>query len=43
MRRMKSLTAIAIHTGGAGSAYNFGTLMSQYHVQFYGNNPNISY
>jgi len=36
-------TALAIHTGGAGSAYNFGTLMSQYHVQFYGNNPNISY
>ncbi len=43
MRRMKSLAALAIHTGGAGSAFNSGTLMTQYHLQFYGNNPNISY
>lgn len=37
-------TALAIHHGGLTSNYNnCGSRISKYHLQFYRNNPNISY
>ena len=39
-------TAIAVHNGGTNEVavpYNYGSAMTPYKIQFYKNNPNISY
>lgn len=36
-------TVLAIHHGGYTGSYNFGTIITKYQLQFYRNNPYISY
>ena len=36
-------TAIAIHSGGASDYQNWGSMITNYQLQFYYNNPNVNY
>lgn len=36
-------TAIAIHCAGVANCQNWGSMITNYHLQFYKNNPNVSY
>jgi len=36
-------TAIAVHHGGDEDTQNWGSMVTNYHLQFYNNNPNMSY